>query len=201
MDRSNHYEAAVELYLRQRRLCYIAIDESRRSMLDEGTVKSLDFIVYGPGEARLLVDVKGRRFPGISNGKPRYTWECWAEAEDVTGLLRWERRFGTGYVGVLAFAYQLGPTVQLPDGIEDCWEFRGHRYLLRGIAVADYQEHQRVRSPKWNTVDLSRDVFRRLIRPFRSFTHPGETAASNVELALEEGAGAAFPAASSEIEL
>ena len=57
MDRSNHYEAAFEAYLQWHRLCYIAVDETRRSMLGEERIKSLDFIVHGEGGARLLVDV------------------------------------------------------------------------------------------------------------------------------------------------
>jgi hypothetical protein len=40
------------------------VDETHRAMLDDAPVKSLDFIVHGPGGVRLLVDVKGRRFPG-----------------------------------------------------------------------------------------------------------------------------------------
>ena len=60
MDRGNHYETAFEAYLRDRRLGYVAVDESRRSSLDDEPVKSIDFIVYGPGGSRLLIDVKGR---------------------------------------------------------------------------------------------------------------------------------------------
>src|SRR5262245_54648323 len=119
MDRSNHYEAAFEAYLRRRRLCYVAVNEARRSLLDEEPVKSLDFIVYGAGDARLLVDVKGRRFPGSSDGKPRYTWECWAEDADISGLERWGNRFGPGYVSLLAFTYWLGPHVELPEDVDD----------------------------------------------------------------------------------
>ncbi|MFL5329954.1 MAG: HYExAFE family protein [Gemmataceae bacterium] len=47
MDRGNHYEAAFEDYLRDRALPYIGVDETRRSLLGDGPVKSLDFIVYG----------------------------------------------------------------------------------------------------------------------------------------------------------
>jgi hypothetical protein len=64
MDRDNHYEAAFEAYLRDARLGYTAVDESRRTSLDDEPVKSLDFIVYGGGDSKLLVDVKGRKFPG-----------------------------------------------------------------------------------------------------------------------------------------
>ncbi|MFL5243819.1 MAG: HYExAFE family protein, partial [Gemmataceae bacterium] len=62
MDRSNHYEAAFEAYLRWHRYCYVAVDETRRAVLGETRVKNLDFIVYGEPDARLLIDVKGRRF-------------------------------------------------------------------------------------------------------------------------------------------
>ena len=35
MDRSNHYEGAFEAYLQWHRLCYVAVDETRRSMLGD----------------------------------------------------------------------------------------------------------------------------------------------------------------------
>ena len=63
MNRDNHYEAAFEAFLRGRRLPYIAVDEARRSLVADGSLKSLDFIVSVPGQLSWLVDVKGRRFP------------------------------------------------------------------------------------------------------------------------------------------
>ena len=47
MDRGNHYEAAFEAYLQWHRLCYVAVDETRRAILDDISIKSLDFIVFG----------------------------------------------------------------------------------------------------------------------------------------------------------
>ena len=35
MDRSNHYEAAFEAYLQWHRLCYVAVDETRRAWLGD----------------------------------------------------------------------------------------------------------------------------------------------------------------------
>ena len=172
MDRSNHYEMAFEAYLRQRRLCYIAVDESRRSLLDAGPVKSLDFIVYGDEAARLLVDVKGRKFPGGTEEKPRRVWQCWAERDDVDGLERWSARFGLGYTGLLVFAYDIQPSVHLPLATPDLWEWRGRRYLMRALTVEVYRRHMRTRSPKWGTVDLPGRVFRNHVRPFRMFTDP-----------------------------
>src|SRR6202035_2748406 len=98
MDRGNHYEAAFEAYLRWHRLCYVAVDETRRAVLGDERVKNLDFIVYGARQARLLVDVKGRRFPSGPPERPRRVWECWSTQDDIDGLLRWTTLFGPGYV-------------------------------------------------------------------------------------------------------
>ena len=170
MDRSNHYEAAFEAYLQWHRLGYIAVDEGRRSTLGDAPVKSLDFLVYGPEGARLVVDVKGRRFPA-GRGGTRRVWECWSTRDDVDGLERWAELSGPGWQGLLVFAYHVLPSVELPNDVEDLWTWRGRRYLLRGVDVADYRTHMRVRSPRWETVTLPRAVFRDLVKPLHHFTH------------------------------
>jgi hypothetical protein len=171
MDRSNHYEAAFEAYLQWHRLCYVGVDETRRAWLGETRVKNLDFIVHGDGGARLLVDVKGRSFPSGSPGRQRRIWECWSTREDVDGLERWAGLFGSDYQALLVFTYYLQPSVSLAEDTDDLWTWRGRRYLLRAIPVADYRRHMRVRSPKWETVGLPGPVFRDLVRPFHYFTH------------------------------
>jgi hypothetical protein len=170
MDRGNHYEAAIEGYLQWHRLGYVAVDEARRATCGDQAVKSLDFIVFGDGGARLLVDVKGRQYPGGPESRRRRTWECWSTQEDLDGLASWEALAGPGYVGLLLFAYHLLPDVALPDRLDDLWTWRGRRYLLRAIPAADYRRHLRVRSPRWGTVTIPRATFRRLVRPFRHFT-------------------------------
>jgi len=175
MDRSNHYEAAFEAYLQWHRLCYVAVDETRRSRLGDLRVKNLDFIVHGTGGLGLLVDIKGRRYPGGPPGKPRRVWESWATLDDVDGLARWEQIFGQGYCGLFVFAYRLAADVAPPQDLGDLWEFRGQRFLLRAVTVDDYRDRQRVRSPRWNTVALSSVDFQATARPFRYFTreyHP-----------------------------
>jgi hypothetical protein len=173
MDRTNHYEAAFEAYLRDRRLGYVAVDESRRSSLDDEPVKSIDFVVHGAGGgSKLLIDVKGRRFPGGADGKPRYTWQNWVVRGDVEGLERWAASFGTDYQALLVFAYLIRPEVELRRGTADLWVWRGRRYLMRAVPVDDYRRHMRVRSPKWETVHLPTATFRSLVRPLREFTHP-----------------------------
>src|SRR5476651_756089 len=90
MDRSNPYETAFEAFLREQGLCYVAVDETRRAVLGDVPVKNLDFIVLGPTGAKLLVDVKGRQFPGGPAEKPRYVWESWATRDDLDGLTHWQ---------------------------------------------------------------------------------------------------------------
>ncbi len=177
MDRGNHYEAAFEAYLQWHRLCYIAVDETRRSYLGETRVKNLDFIVHGENGARLLVDVKGRRYPTGRAGRMRRVWHCWAMREDIDGLARWAERFGAEYRAVLVFAYHLHPSVVLPEDTDDLWTWRGRRYLLRAVDVDDYGRHMRRRSPRWGTVDVPGAVFRELIRPFHHFSQAAGTPA------------------------
>lgn len=171
MDRSNHYEAAFEAYLQWHRLCYVAVDETRRALLDETRLKNLDFIVHGKGGERLLIDVKGRRFPSGSAGRLRCVWECWSTLEDISGLASWAELFGPDYQGLLLFAYEVLPSVTLHGEPEDLWTRNGRRYLFRAVPVADYRRHMRVRSPRWGTVSLPGTVFRELVRPFSHFAH------------------------------
>jgi len=168
MDRANHYEAAFAAYLHERGVCYVAVDETRRTLFGDGPIKSLDFIVLGDG-TRLAVDVKGRRFPSGPPKRPRRVWECWSTRADVEGLECWAERLGAGFRGLLAFVYHLGPDVELPADVADLWAWRGRRYLLRAVAVDDYRRHMRVRSPRWDTVSLPRADFRRVVRPVCEF--------------------------------
>jgi hypothetical protein len=169
MDRSNHYEVAFEAYLQHHGLCYVAVDETRRALLGDAPVKSLDFLVFG-GAARLVVDVKGRRFPAGPPKRRRFVWECWAEMDDIDGLVRWSALAGAEYRGLLVFAYHLLPEVDLPESTPDLWVCRGRRYLFRAVDVLDYRHHMRRRSPRWRTVTLPLAVYRSLVRPLNHFT-------------------------------
>jgi hypothetical protein len=171
MDRSNPYEAAFEAYVKASGLCYVAVDETRRSVLGDTPVKNLDFIVLGLSGARLLVDVKGRQFPGGPAERPRYTWENWSTQDDIDGLSQWSALFGPDYLALFVFMYRILPTITLQDEPPDLWRHRDETYLLRAVPLVDYRRHLRVRSPKWRTVGLPTARFRELARPFRYYTH------------------------------
>jgi hypothetical protein len=171
MDRSNHYESAFEGWLQAHDVCYVGVDESRRCVLGGMRTKNLDFIVHGPEGARLVVDVKGRRFPSGKPGRLRRVWETWSTREDVDGLVRWAESFGAGYQGLLVFAYHVHRDIALAEDTPDLFEWRERRYLFRAVDVIEYSRHMIVRSASWDTVCVPRRVFRDMVQPVSSFVH------------------------------
>lgn len=167
-QRSNHYDAAFEHLLRQQRVPYVRVDETRRALLAEASLKSMDFIVYAPQAQNLLVDVKGRRF---GSAGANHRWESWATEEDVRCLRQWEQVFGDGFRAVLVFAYDI---VDPRDARrhEGCFEFRGRTYAFYGVGVDDYGAVMQTRSQSWETVWLPAAQFRQLRAPLQSFLSP-----------------------------
>lgn len=159
-NRDNHYEAAFEAWLRERRVPYVAVDEARRSRFPGGSIKSLDFIVSPSDGFSWLVDVKGRRFPSGSGDAKQY-WKNWSTHDDLVSLARWERWFGEQFGGLFVFAYNvIGDRSPLPA--ERLFEFRGGLYGFVGIRVRDYAMHARRISARWNTLAISATQFRQL---------------------------------------
>jgi hypothetical protein len=159
-NRDNHYEAAFEAWLRERRVPYVAVDEARRSRFPGGSIKSLDFIVSPSDGFSWLVDVKGRRFPSGSGDSKQY-WKNWSTYDDLVSLARWERWFGERFGGLFVFAYNvIGDRSPLPA--ERLFEFRGGLYGFVGVRVRDYAMHARRISARWNTLAISATQFRQL---------------------------------------
>ena len=131
-NRDNHYEAAFEAWLRERRVPYVAVDEARRSRFPGGSTKNVDFIVSPSHGFSWLVDVKGRRFPA---GQGKQYWKNWSTRDDLVSLDRWERWFGERFGGLLVFAYNvIGNRSPLPA--EQLFEFRERLYGFVGIRVS-----------------------------------------------------------------
>jgi hypothetical protein len=163
--RTNHYDVAFEAYLRARRTPYVAVDETRRALLADASLKSLDFIVYSQGPCNLLVDVKGRRFPSAApEGGAGHCWENWATRDDLEGLLRWQEVFGGGFRSLLVFAYDLVDG-RWASRHAQTWEFRRRSYSFYGVWAEDYAAGMTERSRRWSTVTLPAAVYRRLRTP------------------------------------
>ncbi len=165
--RGNHYDAAFEAYLRARKTPYVAVDEQRRALLEDASLKSMDFIVYSRHPKNLLVDVKGRRYPS-GDAEHGHRFENWATAEDIPSLLTWERVFGEGFRAVLVFAYHVVSAPALRD-FEELFQFRERTYAFFGVWVNDYQTAMQTRSASWQTVAVPSDSFREMRFPIARF--------------------------------
>lgn len=160
-NRDNHYEAAFEAYLRSRRTPYVAVDEGKRSLLADASIKSLDFIVSSSTGVSWLVDVKGRRFPG---GAQKQYWKNWSTRDDLSSMAQWQRLFGDRFEALFVFAYSvLGDRSPLP--VEQLFEFRGVLYAFVAIRLEQYAFHARQISPRWDTVAMPAERFRELAQP------------------------------------
>ena len=160
-----HYEAAFEDYLRSRGIPYVPVDEQKKVIFSGARIKSFDFLLYRPGEATWLVDVKGRKFPYDTAANKR-TWENWVTHDDLTGLQQWEAAFGDGFCAMFVFAYWLTgePVPELACHVHP---FRDEHYAFLCISLADYKTHARRRSTAWDTLTVPAADFRRLARPIQ----------------------------------
>lgn len=165
-DRSNHYEAAFEAFIRSMRIPCVAIDETKRALFGSDDVKNPDFLLYPRFGSNLVVEVKGKRG---KDSRGRRAWENWVTTDDLNGLARWQETFGPGFRSILAFAYAepIGP-FPLPEE-NGAFKFRTLEYRFWGVGLDDYLNHLRSRGPAWKAVAMARRAFRRRVRPLREW--------------------------------
>lgn len=176
--RRNHYEAAFEEYLRSLRTPYVAVDEKRRALIGQSSLKSLDFIVHPTEQTNLLVDIKGRRYPSgrapvthsdsanfrSKGGGGGHKWENWATDDDISSMLQWNMVFGEEFKSILIFAYHILDERYLSD-FEDWFVYQEKTYAFFGVWVDEYATAMRTRSQSWATVSLPTQVYRELRHP------------------------------------
>ncbi len=146
--RSNHYDVAFEELLRMMRRPYVAVDEARRALYRQTSLKSMDFIVYSQHSPNLLIDVKGRQYPTGNR-----LWENWAMQDDISSLMEWEQVFGDNFRSLLVFVYEILDTAHLTQH-SVTWKFRNRWYAFYGVWTQDYAAAMKSRSPNWKTVNL-----------------------------------------------
>jgi len=111
-DRSIHYEAAFEAFLRERGIPCVAVDEAKKALFANAKLKSFDFVVYSKTGPNLLIDVKG----GRRKGNPAEAVRNLDHEQDVADLTQWEQVFGEGYKAILTFIYWIeAPSRRSPD--------------------------------------------------------------------------------------
>lgn len=159
-----HYEAAFEDYLRSRKVPYVPVDEAKRAIFAGDKLKSFDFLVYPGGRRHWIVDVKGRHFPYMTTKGTKRYWENWVAKADLEGLTEWQSVFGEEFEARFVFAYLLeGPPDRWPQVRPHA--YLGNEYAFMTVKLVDYLKYCRPRSPKWQTVAMSRERFCEIARP------------------------------------
>lgn len=194
-DRTNHYEAAFEGYLRSQRRPYVAVDEARRSAwplpaADHASPSCCESAFPSPGEfASPPVDsdhaAGDRSLKNPDFIVPSSHGLHWLV--DVKG-----RRFPSGrqrqywknwstrddlfslarWEALLGHGFQgllvfayLIAGDRSPLPAEQLFEFRGRHYGFVAIRLLHYAAHSYRLSPRWGTVAMSSGGFRRLAQP------------------------------------
>jgi hypothetical protein len=156
--RPNNYERAFANWLIDNRVRYIAVDEKKRAVFGRTNLKSFDFLLTLNSQ-QIIAEVKGRKFKGTSFAKLT-GFECWVTADDIDGLLRWQEVFGDGHIAVFIFAYKIEKIDVDFDGRE-VYDFGNDKYIFFCIKLDDYRSFMKLRSPKWRTVTLPAEKFRK----------------------------------------
>lgn len=157
----NHYERAFQNWLIDNRIQYIAVDEHKRAAFARCKVKSFDFLVYPANGQIIIAEVKGRKFKGTSLTKLTGS-ECWVTTEDIDGLVKWQQVFGAAYQTVFVFVYKIENIDVDFDG-RDVFDFDADRYIFFAVKLDKYRSFMKRRSPKWQTVTLPADKFRKCV--------------------------------------
>jgi len=141
------------------RIQYIAVDDQKRAAFGRSKIKSFDFLLYPRNQQIIIAEVKGRKFKGTSFAKLT-GFECWVTTEDIAGLAKWQEVFGTAHLAVFVFTYRIENIDVDFDG-RDTYEFDANRYVFFAVKLDDYRKFMKRRSPKWQTVTLPAESFRR----------------------------------------
>jgi len=163
----NHYEQAFENWLIDNRIQYVAVDKHKRAAFGRLKIKSFDFLLYPRNQQIIIAEVKGRLFKGISFAKLT-GFECWVTTEDIDGLTKWQEVFGPEYAAAFIFAYKIENIDVDFDGRE-AFHFDANRYIFFAVKLNDYRKFMKRRSPKWQTVTLPADKFRRYATQISEF--------------------------------
>ncbi|MHC5118969.1 MAG: HYExAFE family protein [Planctomycetota bacterium] len=170
------YEQAFESFLSENKTPFIWVDQSKRPEFFQSSVKNFDFLLHPDSQSPILVELKGRTFKGDSLAGLKGL-DGWATFEDVQALSQWLQRFRSDYSDARAyfvFAFRFENIDVETDG-HDVYDYLGQRYLFLAIPLEKYAAAKKVRSPKWQTVTLPAEDFRRWALPIADVLLPQRT--------------------------
>lgn len=145
---------------------YIAIDESKKPLVENQSVKNFDFIVSS-FNGKYLVDIKGKSFSSKSKNN---MWDNWISIDDLSGLRIWGNHFNA-FIPLLVIPYNLQNDTDKEYllGKADFIEHKGKQYAFTAITLADYYTNAKPRAKKWKAIYVHRDKFEELSKPLSNF--------------------------------
>lgn len=164
----SHYENAVEAYLINRKVSYLAINEGKKALANNKKVKNFDFLINAKKRLK-AIDIKGKQF-GYS-GAPYNLWENWILEQDIQGLENWQKEFkknGITVEPIFIYAYKLRDKSH-HDLFEVTHKHKGKTYGLVAISLKDYKKHLKIRSQSPKSVCVSRKVFAEIVKPIDQY--------------------------------
>lgn len=154
----NHYERAFQNWLIDHGIEHLALNNQKVISLGRTGIKSFDFLLQLDSGRKIIAEVKGRTFRGVTLEKLA-SMECWVTAGDIDGLTKWMEILGPDHRAVFVFAYKIENIDVDFDG-QEVFEFDSGRYVFFCISLEDYRKFMKRRSLKWRTVTLPADKFR-----------------------------------------
>jgi len=179
----NHYEQAFNSWLVDNAVNYVYVDQHRRQSFSSNRVKTFDYLIY-PARSALsgqlsgpivIAELKGKIFRSSTLAGFR-SMECWVSLEDIRGMLKWRQVIAASTCSgvasaVFVFAYKLECIDIENDGCE-IYDFDGSRYVFFCVDLSDYADNMKLRSRRWQTVNLSAENFRQKAFPIRQLLAP-----------------------------
>lgn len=159
----HHYENAVEAYLRVNNIPFIATNEGKKVLYNNGKIKNFDLIL--PGKEMLMVDIKGRSWAYKS--VPKNNWENWILRDDAESLKIWSSVSSSNQRAYLLYAFCCPDDGgELPPCFKgNTFFFNDKAYAFFLISIEDYVSNSKQRSLKPPAVSVSRKLFATLVRP------------------------------------
>lgn len=142
------------------------IVQRRDAFLNEDLYDASTRITETAARISWLIDVKGRRFPS-GQKSPAY-WRNWVSEDDLLSITRWEALLGSGFYGLLVFAYHV-TAEKSPVERSQLFLYGENYYAFMGIPAAFYARHCKTLSPRWRTVTMPSAEFRQNVKPIRSW--------------------------------
>ena len=160
------YEQAFDCFLTENKLPFVWIDQSKCLEFQDGPVKNFDFLIRPDSEFPILIELKGRTFKGTSLTGLKGL-DGWVTFKDVRSLSHWLDQFqkdAPTAQAVFVFAFRFANIDIETDGW-DVYDYSGEQFLFMAIPLQKYADTMKIRSPKWQTVNLFMENFRKQAIP------------------------------------